>query len=165
MYFVRESGLYSLLSGYSKNCASALCCPGWCSYVVCRMWPLLRPAGVLRKRQGVVFFVYSTGIFNIIALDHMNKVEENCVCRKHQTLQNELDFAGLEGLEGVKVGNIKHQTNIVALTVDVKMAKLHISRPVQLWCGDYPAGLCRVSVGQKIHAVCLSNGCAGSASD
>ena len=93
------------------------------------------------------------------------KVEEHCVCRKHQALQNEIDFAGLEVLEGVKVGNIKPQTNIVALTVDEKMAKLHSSRSVQLWCGDFPAGLCRVSVGQKIHAVCLSNGCAASTSD
>ena len=29
----------ALLCGYSKNCASALCGPGWCSYVVCRYGP------------------------------------------------------------------------------------------------------------------------------
>ena len=29
------------------------------------------------------------------------------------------------------------------------MAKLHTSRPVQLWCGDNLVGVCRVSVGQK----------------
>ena len=41
------------------------------------------------------------------------------------------------------------ENGVAALTVDGKMAILHIYRPVQLWCGDYPAGLCRVSVGQK----------------
>ena len=90
-------------------------------------------------------FVYSTGNFNIIAVDHMNKLMNHALVGNTEHFDNEINFA--------------------ALTVDEKMAKLHISRSVQLWCGDHPAGLCRVSVGQKIHAGLSSNGCAGSASD
>ena len=105
-------------------------------------------------------------------------VEENCVCRKHQTLQNELDFPGLEGLEGLKVGNIKQTDQHRGAHCRCEMAKLHISRLVQLWCGDYPAGLCRVrkstlcachmagrvSVGLKTHVKSSSNGSSRPAS-
>ena len=45
-----------------------------------------------------------------------------------------------------------------------KMAKLHISRSVQLWCGDHRAGLCQLSVGLKIHAESSSNGSSQPAS-
>ena len=62
------------------------------------------------------------------------------------------------------VGNSGHFDIEVKLTVDVEMAKLHISRPVRLWCGDYTAGLCWVSVGLKIHAESSSNGSSRPAS-
>ena len=75
---------------------------------------------------------------------------------------NEINLAGSEGLEGLKIDRrifrlprrlretvLAFENGVAALTVDGKMAILHIYRPVQLWCGDYPAGLCRVSVGQK----------------
>ena len=90
-------------------------------------------------------FVYSTGNFNIIALDHMNKLKNYALVGNTGHFDNEINFA--------------------AVTVDEKMAELHISRSVHMWCGDHPAGLCQVSVGQKIHAGSSANGCAGSASD
>ena len=59
----------------------------------------------------------------IIALDHMDKLKI-------------IAFVG-------NAGPFKNETNFAAHTV--------VSRSVQLWGGDHPAGLCHVSVGLKIH--------------
>ena len=58
----------------------------------------------------------STGNFNIVALDHMKKLKN-------------IAFVG-------NTGHFDNEINFAALTVDEKMAKFHISRSVQLWCGD-----------------------------
>merc|ERR1712135_1734 len=56
-------------------------------------------------------FVSSTGNFNIITLDHMKKMKNNAIVGNIGHFDNEIDMAGLEGLEGMKVDNIKPQVD------------------------------------------------------
>ena len=86
----------------------------------------------------IVIFVSSTGNFNIITLDHMNKLKN-------------IAFVG-------NTGHFDNEINFAALTVDDKTAKLHISRSVH--CGA-EARQRRT----KIHAESSSNGCARPSSD
>merc|ERR1719284_2393007 len=56
-------------------------------------------------------FVFSTGNFNIITLDHMKKMKNNAIVGNIGHFDNEIDMAGLEGLEGMEVDNIKPQVD------------------------------------------------------
>merc|ERR1712011_52135 len=48
---------------------------------------------------------------NIITLDHMKKMKNNAIVGNIGHFDNEIDMAGLEGLEGMKVDNIKPQVD------------------------------------------------------
>merc|ERR1711904_99064 len=56
-------------------------------------------------------FITTTGNFNIITLDHMKKMKNNAIVGNIGHFDNEIDMAGLEGLEGMKVDNIKPQVD------------------------------------------------------
>merc|ERR1719263_1129585 len=56
-------------------------------------------------------FVSSTGNYNIIRLEHMAKMKNNAIVGNIGHFDNEIDMAGLEGAEGVKVINIKPQVD------------------------------------------------------
>merc|ERR1711968_167449 len=56
-------------------------------------------------------FVSATGNFNIITVDHMKKMKNNAIVGNIGHFDNEIDMAGLEGTEGVKVENIKPQVD------------------------------------------------------
>merc|ERR1740127_18598 len=56
-------------------------------------------------------FVSSTGNFNIITLEHMKKMKNNAIVGNIGHFDNEIDMAGLEGCEGIKVENIKPQVD------------------------------------------------------
>merc|ERR1712159_321422 len=56
-------------------------------------------------------FVSCTGNFNIITLEHMKKMKNNAIVGNIGHFDNEIDMAGLEGFEGIKVENIKPQVN------------------------------------------------------
>merc|ERR1712057_65219 len=56
-------------------------------------------------------FVSSTGNFNIITLEHMKKMKNNAIVGNIGHFDNEIDMAGLEGMPGVKVENIKPQVD------------------------------------------------------
>merc|ERR1711985_159775 len=56
-------------------------------------------------------FVTTTGNFNIITLDHMKKMKNNAIVGNIGHFDNEIDMAGLEGMAGIKVENIKPQVD------------------------------------------------------
>jgi len=56
-------------------------------------------------------FTSATGNFDIITLEHMKKMKNNAIVGNIGHFDNEIDMAGLEGLEGMKVENIKPQVD------------------------------------------------------
>merc|ERR1712177_96002 len=56
-------------------------------------------------------FTSATGNFNIIRLEHMKKMKNNAIVGNIGHFDNEIDMAGLEGMAGVTVGNIKPQVD------------------------------------------------------
>merc|ERR1712039_931532 len=56
-------------------------------------------------------FTSATGNFNIITLDHMKKMKNNAIVGNIGHFDNEIDMAGLEKTEGIKVENIKPQVD------------------------------------------------------
>merc|ERR1712190_127819 len=56
-------------------------------------------------------FTTTTGYFNIITLEHMKKMKNNAIVGNIGHFDNEIDMAGLETCEGVKVENIKDQVD------------------------------------------------------
>ena len=56
-------------------------------------------------------FTSCTGNFNIITLEHMKKMKNNAIVGNIGHFDNEIDMAGLENLEGMKVENIKPQVD------------------------------------------------------
>merc|ERR1711959_334276 len=67
------------------------------------------------KMESVVgeidIFVSSTGNHNIIRLEHMKRMKNNAIVGNIGHFDNEIDMAGLEGMEGIKVENIKPQVD------------------------------------------------------
>merc|ERR1712118_471007 len=59
----------------------------------------------------VDIFVSCTGNFNIVTLDLMKKMKNNAIVGNIGHFDNEIDMAGLEGLEGIKVESIKPQVD------------------------------------------------------
>merc|ERR1712072_1402123 len=67
------------------------------------------------KMESVVgeidIFVSATGNHNIITLQHMKCMKNNAIVGNIGHFDNEIDMAGIEGLEGIKVENIKPQVD------------------------------------------------------
>merc|ERR1712072_118730 len=59
----------------------------------------------------VDIFVSCTGNYKIITLEHMKKMKNNAIVGNIGHFDNEIDMAGLEGMEGIKVENIKPQVD------------------------------------------------------
>merc|ERR1711977_643401 len=56
-------------------------------------------------------FVSTTGNFNIITCEHMEKMKNNAIVGNIGHFDNEIDMAGLEAVQGIKVENIKAQVD------------------------------------------------------
>jgi adenosylhomocysteinase len=56
-------------------------------------------------------FTSATGNFKIITLEHMKKMKNNAIVGNIGHFDNEIDMAGLEGLAGMKIENIKPQVD------------------------------------------------------
>jgi len=56
-------------------------------------------------------FVTTTGNFNIIRLEHMQKMKNNAIVGNIGHFDNEIQMAELEGFPGIKVENIKPQVD------------------------------------------------------
>merc|ERR1712109_142876 len=56
-------------------------------------------------------FTSATGNFDIITVEHVKKMKNNAIVGNIGHFDNEIDMAGLEKLEGIKVENIKPQVD------------------------------------------------------
>merc|ERR1712241_1051343 len=56
-------------------------------------------------------FTSATGNYDIITLEHMKKMKNNAIVGNIGHFDNEIDMAGLEKLEGIKMENIKPQVD------------------------------------------------------
>merc|ERR1712223_112018 len=59
----------------------------------------------------VDIFTSATGNFDIITVEHMKKMKNNAIVGNIGHFDNEIDMAGLEKLQGIKVENIKPQVD------------------------------------------------------
>merc|ERR1712176_828409 len=76
----------------------------------------------------------TTGNFNIITLVHMKKMKNNAIVGNIGHFDNEIDMAGLEGFEGIKVDNIKPQVDRFVFPNGTGVMVLASGRPLNLGC-------------------------------
>merc|ERR1712151_1041980 len=119
---VMIGGKRALVCGYGdvgKGCAFALRGAG-ARVLVTEIDPICALQACMEGFQVVTMesvvgeidiFTSATGNFNIITLDHMKKMKNNAIVGNIGHFDNEIDMAGLEGLAGIKVENIKPQVD------------------------------------------------------
>merc|ERR1719321_1840453 len=89
-------------------------------------------------------FVTTTGNFNIITLEHMKKMKNNAIVGNIGHFDNEIDMAGLEGMPGVKVENIKPQVDRFVFPNGSGIIVLASGRLLNLGCATgHPSFACR----------------------
>merc|ERR1711968_261818 len=96
---MRGAGARVIVSECDPICALQACMEGY------QVAPLESVVGEID------IFVTTTGNFNIITLEHMKKMKNNAIVGNIGHFDNEIDMAGLEGMPGVKVENIKPQVD------------------------------------------------------
>merc|ERR1712056_41094 len=79
-------------------------------------------------------FVTTTGNFNIITVEHMRKMKNNAIVGNIGHFDNEIDMAGLEGSEGIKVDNIKPQVDRFGFSDGHGVIVLAAGRLLKLGC-------------------------------
>merc|ERR1712199_65883 len=119
---VMIGGKRALIAGYGdvgKGCAFAMRGCG-ARVIVTEVDPICALQACMQSFQVATFeqvvgevdiFVSCTGNFNIVTLDLMKKMKNNAIVGNIGHFDNEIDMAGLEGLEGMKVENIKPQVD------------------------------------------------------
>merc|ERR1719478_528785 len=119
---VMIGGKRALVCGYGdvgKGCAFALRGAG-ARVLVTEIDPICALQACMEGFQVVTIescvgeidiFTSATGNFNIITLEHMKKMKNNAIVGNIGHFDNEIDMAGLEGLPGMKVENIKPQVD------------------------------------------------------
>merc|ERR1712178_249514 len=119
---VMIGGKRALVAGYGdvgKGCAFALRGAGArvlvteidpiCAFQACMEgFQVVKIESVINE---VDIFTSATGNYDIITLEHMKKMKNNAIVGNIGHFDNEIDMAGLEGLEGIKVENIKPQVD------------------------------------------------------
>merc|ERR1711953_474214 len=119
---VMIGGKRALVCGYGdvgKGCAFALRGAG-ARVLVTEIDPICALQACMEGFQVVTLesvvgeidiFTSATGNFNIITLEHMKKMKNNAIVGNIGHFDNEIDMAGLEGFEGIRVENIKPQVD------------------------------------------------------
>jgi adenosylhomocysteinase len=119
---VMIGGKRALVCGYGdvgKGCAFALRGAGARVLIteidpICALQACMEGFQVV-KMESVVgeidIFTSATGNFNIITFEHMKKMKNNAIVGNIGHFDNEIDMAGLEKSEGIKVENIKPQVD------------------------------------------------------
>merc|ERR1711870_132576 len=79
-------------------------------------------------------FVTTTGNFNIITVDMGKKMKNNAIVGNIGHFDNEIDMAGLEQMEGIKVENIKPQVDCFVFPDGHGVIVLASGRLVNLGC-------------------------------
>jgi len=98
-FALRGAGARVLITEIDPICALQACMEGF---------QVVRIESVVGE---VDIFTSATGNFNIITLEHMKKMKNNAIVGNIGHFDNEIDMAGLEGLPGMKVENIKPQVD------------------------------------------------------
>jgi len=119
---VMIGGKRALVCGYGdvgKGCAFALRGAG-ARVLVTEIDPICALQACMEGFQVVTLesvvgeidiFTSATGNFNIITLEHMKKMKNNAIVGNIGHFDNEIDMAGLEGMQGVKMETIKPQVD------------------------------------------------------
>merc|ERR1711970_1112840 len=119
---VMIGGKRALVAGYGdvgKGCAFAMRGAG-ARVLVTEIDPICALQACMEGFQVVTMesvvgeidiFTTATGNFNIITLAHMKKMKNNAIVGNIGHFDNEIDMAGLENTEGIKVENIKPQAD------------------------------------------------------
>merc|ERR1711862_504073 len=111
-------GKRALVCGYGdvgKGCAFALRGAGARELIaeidpICALQACMEGFQVTKLEDcvgDIDIFVTTTGNFGIIKVEHMAKMKNNAIVGNIGHFDNEIDMAGLEGFEGIKVENIK----------------------------------------------------------
>merc|ERR1711865_805927 len=79
-------------------------------------------------------FTSATGNFDIITLAHMKKMKNNAIVGNIGHFDNEIDMAGVEGFEGIKVEKIKPQVDRFVFPDGHGVIVLASGRLVNLGC-------------------------------
>merc|ERR1719229_1822785 len=79
-------------------------------------------------------FTSATGNYKIITLEHMKKMKNNAIVGNIGHFDNEIDMAGLEQMEGIKVENIKPQVDRFVFPDGHGVIVLASGRLVNLGC-------------------------------
>jgi adenosylhomocysteinase len=119
---VMIGGKRALVCGFGdvgKGCASALRAAGARVMVteidpICALQACMegyQVAKIESVADQIDIFVSATGNYNIIRLEHMKKMKNNAIVGNIGHFDNEIDMAGLEKTEGIKVENIKPQVD------------------------------------------------------
>merc|ERR1712087_497051 len=119
---VMIGGKRALVCGYGdvgKGCAFALR-GGGARVLVTEIDPICALQACMEGFQVVTMeecvgeidiFTSATGNFDIITLEHMQKMKNNAIVGNIGHFDNEIDMARLEGFPGIKVENIKPQVD------------------------------------------------------
>merc|ERR1712176_244182 len=79
-------------------------------------------------------FITTTGNFKIITLEHMKKMKNNAIVGNIGHFDNEIEMAGLESSEGIKVENIKPQVDRFVFPSGTGIIVLAAGRLLNLGC-------------------------------
>jgi adenosylhomocysteinase len=119
---VMIGGKTALICGYGdvgKGCAFAMRGCGARTLVtevdpICALQAAMEGFQVVQLEQvlsEVDIIITTTGNFNVIRLEHMEKMKNNAIVGNIGHFDNEIDMEGLENKKGVKVQNIKPQVD------------------------------------------------------
>merc|ERR1711904_330494 len=98
-FALRGCGARVLIAEIDPICALQACMEG---FQVATLESVVGEMGI---------FVTTTGNFNIIRLEHMQKMKNNAIVGNIGHFDNEIQMAELEGFPGIKVENIKPQVD------------------------------------------------------
>merc|ERR1712198_578366 len=121
-FAMRGAGARVLITEIDPICALQACMEG---FQVVKMESVLETADI---------FITATGNYKIIMLEHMKKMKNNAIVGNIGHFDNEIDMAGLEGLEGIKVENIKPQVDRFVFPDGHGVIVLASGRLVNLGC-------------------------------
>ena len=101
-------------------------------------------------------FTSATGNFDIITVEHMKKMKNNAIVGNIGHFDNEIDMAGLEKLEGIKVENIKPQVDRFIFPDGHGVIVLASGRMLSLGCQTgHPSFVMSGSFSIMVHLLCL----------
>merc|ERR1719410_1299664 len=142
---VMIGGKRALICGYGdvgKGCAFALRGAG-ARVLVTEIDPICALQACMEGFQVVTMesvvgeidiFTSATGNYKIITLEHMKKMKNNAIVGNIGHFDNEIDMAGLEQMEGIKVENIKPQVDRFVFPDGHGVIVLASGRLVNLGC-------------------------------